>query len=59
MTPKWAIVLLYRHLVEDDVVVQVMYFLEEEDLVWKEYWDHLRPRWACQRLMDWPREPNI
>ena len=60
VTSKWAFVILFRRLRSDeDLVERVLSFWEPDDMIYKDYLDNVRLLWACQRLLDPPRMPNL
>lgn len=60
VTSKWAFVILFRRLRSDeDLVERVLSFWEPDDMIYKDYLDNVRLLWACQRLLDLPRMPNL
>ena len=60
VTSKCAFVILFRRLRSDeDLVERVLSFWEPDDMIYKDYLDNVRLLWACQRLLDPPRMPNL
>ena len=60
VTSKWAFIILFRRSRSDeDLVERVLSFWEPDDMIYKDYLDNVRLLWACQRLLDPPRMPNL